>query len=265
MEGACCLMDPVFGDPFEEGIVVSCPWREVFPARLPAVDTLIVSHRHPDHFDIPSLAQVNRDCDAICPADPLIVYALKALGFERVHPVYPMGPILSQDFELYPTRSEIRSIPEFGMVFKDRAGVFWNQVDTSLSPETIAAIRARFGTLDLLFAMYASQNFDFFETRSTEFPFETHRENLDNVLRIHPRVAVPSSAGFRFCEPHEWLNAFLFPISRERFVADLEQLEPGIHTCLLNPGDIVEVSNGKAKVHSGASEAARTIEQDPPA
>jgi len=107
MEGACCLMDPVFGDPFEEGIVVSCPRREVFPARLPAVDTLIVSHRHPDHFDIPSLAQVNRDCDAICPADPLIVYALKALGFERVHPVYPMGPILSQDFELYPTRSEI--------------------------------------------------------------------------------------------------------------------------------------------------------------
>jgi L-ascorbate metabolism protein UlaG (beta-lactamase superfamily) len=30
MNGATCLMDPVFFDPFEEGAVVSCPERVVY-------------------------------------------------------------------------------------------------------------------------------------------------------------------------------------------------------------------------------------------
>jgi Predicted Zn-dependent hydrolases of the beta-lactamase fold len=74
MRGATWLMDPVFNDPFEEGAVVSCPKRKVYLDRMPKPHILIISHRHPDHFDIPSLAQVLRDCDAICPADLLIVY-----------------------------------------------------------------------------------------------------------------------------------------------------------------------------------------------
>lgn len=84
MNGATCLMDPVFADPFEDGAVVTCPKRKVYPDRLPHVDLLIISHRHPDHFDISSLALLLRDCTAICPADPLIVYALKKLGFRDI-------------------------------------------------------------------------------------------------------------------------------------------------------------------------------------
>jgi len=87
MAGGACLMDPVFFDPFEEGAVVSGPARVVHPERIPAIDILIVSHRHPDHFDIASLDCLPRDCDAICPADPLIVYGLRRLGFMRIHPV----------------------------------------------------------------------------------------------------------------------------------------------------------------------------------
>ena len=85
MAGAACLMDPVFFDPFEEGAVVSCPARVVHPERIPAIDILIVSHRHPDHFDNASLDCSPRYCDSICPADPLIVYGLRRLGFARIH------------------------------------------------------------------------------------------------------------------------------------------------------------------------------------
>jgi hypothetical protein len=80
--------DPVFGDPLEEGAVVSCPKRTVHLEHLPPIDILIVSHRN-----IPSLARVPRACDAICRPDALIVHALTRLGFERVHPVYPMACI----------------------------------------------------------------------------------------------------------------------------------------------------------------------------
>lgn len=263
LDGATCLMDPVFDDPFEEGTVVSCPRRAVDVDALCEVDILVVSHRHPDHFDLSSLARVARDVDAICPPDPLIVHALRELGFSNVHPVVPMAPILGLDFELFPTRSELTSIPEMGMVFRDRTGTFWNQVDTILSDETVDAVHHRFGTIDVLFAMYASQNFEFFESRATGFPIETHRRNLETALRIDPTVVVPASAGFRFGGDHEWLNAFLFPISRERFIADLRGLEPRVDVRLVDPGDVLEVTaDGEVLHHAGASPVAHTEARD---
>lgn len=259
LDGATCLMDPVLADPFEEGTVVSCPGRAVDVDKLPEVDILVISHRHPDHFDVASLDLVARDVDAICPPDPLIVHALRELRFENVHPVVAMAPILGPGFELFPTRSELTSVPEMGMVFRDRSGTFWNQVDTLLSDETIDVVRDRFGTIDILFAMYASQNFEFFESRATGFPLETHKRNLETALRVDPAVVVPASAGFRFCDNHEWLNAFLFPISRERFVADLGRLAPQVDARLIDPGDVLEVTaGGEISLHAGASPVART-------
>jgi UDP-MurNAc hydroxylase len=263
LDGATCLMDPVLGDPFEEGTVASCPRRSVDIDLLPAIDILVISHRHPDHFDVASLDRVARDVDAICPPDPLIVYALRELGFSQVHPVKPMAPIVGLDFELFPTRSELASIPEMGMVFRDRTGTFWNQVDTLLADETIDAVRDRFATIDLLFAMYASQNFEFFESRATEFPFETHRRNLETVMRIDPTVVAPASGGFCFVGEHDWLNAFLFPISRERFIADLRRLAPGVDARLVDPGDVLELSvNEDVMLQEGASPIAHTDARD---
>lgn len=259
--GATCLMDPVFSDPFEEGAVVSCPKRSVWPERLPPIDILIVSHRHPDHFDIASLAQVPRDCQVICPADPLIVHALRRLGFASVTPVHPMGEIRAADFELYPTASEATGVREFGMVFHDASGTLWNQVDSFLAPETIEAVRQRYGCVDLLFAMYASQNFDFFDSLTASFPHETHRANLQSVLRIAPGRVVPGSAGFRFCGDHAWLNPHLFPISRERFLEDLNRLHPELPTSIVNPGDVLELAGGSVH-HRPAASPVAAMEQD---
>jgi len=262
MEGGTCLMDPVFFDPFEEGAVVSCPKRRVFPDRLPPVDLIVISHRHPDHFDLRSLARLPRSADAIVPADPQIVYALRRLGFARIHPVHPMAPILSDAFELYPTQSALSSIQEFGMVFKDPSGTLWNQVDSILTADVIDRVAERFGGIDLLLAMYASQNFAYFESRSTEFPYQTHRDNLENALRIAPRWIVPGSAGFRFCGDHAWVNSFLFPISRERFLGDLRRLGYRGNTPIMDPGDVVEINGAEITHHPQASDAAVTIEDD---
>lgn len=261
MADAICLMDPVLFDPFEEGAVTSCPKRSIFPDRLPRVDTLIISHRHPDHFDLRSLALVPRDADVIVPGDPLIAYALNALGFRRIHPVAPMAPILSERFELFPTRSEITTVREFGMVFKDSSGMFWNQVDSELSPATINAVRQRFARPDLLFAMYASQNFDYFDRRSIEFPYETHRQNLANVLRIDPHTVAPGAAGFRFCGAHAWLNPFLFPISRRHFAEDLERLGFRGAIAIMNPGDVFDIASGRV-VHGPGASAIAVMDED---
>lgn len=262
LAGATVLMDPVLGDPFEDGAVTSCPRRLVHPQQLPPVDILVVSHRHPDHFDIPSLARVPRDCVAVCPADPLVVHALEQLGFAEVHPVHPMGEISTPDFELYPTRSEVESVREFGMVFADGTGTFWNQVDSFLSPATVDAVRERFGHVDLLFAKYASQNFEFFDEQQATFPYEEHRDNLETALRIDAGTVVPGAAGFRFAEPHDWLNPFLFPVSRERYAADLDRVGHDDHVVFADPGDVLEVGEGRAEHRPAASGAAETLADD---
>ncbi len=72
-EGTRCLMDPVFGDPFEEGAVTTCPRREVDASKMPRPDVVILSHAHLDHFDIPTLATLPRDVDLLCAKDKVIL------------------------------------------------------------------------------------------------------------------------------------------------------------------------------------------------
>jgi hypothetical protein len=73
---------------------------------------------------------------------------------------------------------------------------------------------------------------------------------------------VPGSAGFKFAGDHAWLNSYLFPVSAERFAADLARLDPGIHTVLLRPGDVAEVEQGEVEVRPGASPFCRLIRDD---
>lgn len=262
MAGVRCLMDPVLSDPFEEGTVVSCPRRVIDVRALPPIDVLIISHGHLDHFDIPSLAQLPRSCHVICPKDHAIAYVMKSLGFTQVHETAPMTKMEFKGYELMTTHSSVSNVVELGMVFKDRTGTFWNQVDTVLMPETIKVVRGLYGRPDLFFAMHASQNFGFFESRGTGFPHAMHALNLKTTLAVQPRMVVPGAAGFRFCGPVEWCNAFLFPMSRERFVADLARLDPGIRACIANPGDVFEVDAGKVKHRPGASKVATMVEDD---
>ncbi len=257
------LMDPVLRDPFEAGMVTSCPRREIDVEGLLPLDVVVVSHRHADHFDLASLHLLPRACQVVCADDALLVHALRALGFTHVTPMAPGGPLRAEHAELWPTRSENQAVRECGLVVRDASGVFWNQVDTELSHETIEGVRRGCGRVDLLFAMYASQDFAFFDSLHSRFPAETHRRNLDAVLAIEPGLAVPASAGFRFTDEHAWLNRFLFPISRERFVEDLARLAPTLGTAVLDPGDAVLLEAGsEARVERACCSFARTLDAD---
>jgi hypothetical protein len=262
MDGVRCLMDPVLSDPFEEGTVVSCPRREIHVDALPPIDVVIVSHGHLDHFDIPSLARLPRTCRIVCPKDRAIAYVARELGFSEVNEIAPMTKIELGRYDLMTTHSNVSNVVEFGVVFHDRSGTFWNQVDTVLLPETIRTVRGIFGSIDLFFAMHASQNFGFFESRGTGFPHAMHQLNLKTTLAVRPKVAVPGAAGFRFYGPVAWCNAFLFPMSREQFGADLGRLDPEIRTILANPGDVLTLQGGDVKHAPGASPVATMVEDD---
>lgn len=198
----------------------------------------------------------------LCPKDQILLYALGALGFSRVQATDPMTHLVLSGYELMTTHSNVSNLVEFGVLFKDRSGAFWNQVDTVLTLQTIQATKQKCPRIDLLFAMHASQNFDFFESRGVGFPHKMHEMNLTTAMAIAPRVAVPGAAGFRFCGAIEWCNAFLFPMSRERFVADLQRLAPQIETRIANPGDVFEIEPDAVRCQPGASKVVTMLEDD---
>jgi len=262
VDGGRILMDPVFQDPFEEGAVVSCPKRTIDPSALGPIDVIVLSHAHLDHFDIPTLARLPRSARVVCPKDQAIVYVLAQLGFKKVHPQDPMALIPFGSYQLLTTRSHVTNVVEFGAIFKDKSGAFWNQVDTVLMPETIAPTLELVKKIDLHFSMYASQSFDFFEGRTSGFPHAMHAMNLANAVAIGANTLVPGSAGFRFAGPFAWCNSFLFPISRERFLADLARVAPSIRGVVANPGDVFEIEGGKVTHRAAASRVATTAADD---
>jgi len=261
LDGATILMDPVFQDPFEDGAVEACPSRQVFVDKLPKPDKIIISHSHLDHFDVPSLAQLPRDCEVLCPQDPTIPHVLHELGFEKVTSLEPGTSVPVGNGELLTTFSNIDVI-EFGVVFKDGSGTFWNEVDTVVTPSTIEFVKMQMGPIDLLFSVFACQNLTFFGSMRAGYPLDISRKNLANVRQIAPKLCVPGSAGFRFTGELAWTNPFVFPISRRHFLSDLARVAPDVPTAIANPGDMFEIAGHAVKHSPGASPVARMIEDD---
>ena len=142
------LCDPVLADPFEQGTVTACPSRIISPEKLPSFDVLYLSHRHMDHFDIPTLTALDKSKPVLIPDDTLSIAALKRLGFVNIQPMKPFVPFsISKGactLTLYPTPSVSEDFLEYGLLVvedhKEGRSVLFNQVDTPLSDACIQKI-----------------------------------------------------------------------------------------------------------------------------
>lgn len=241
--GATILTDPVLSDPFEEGTVTACPAREVFADRLPALDALYISHRHLDHFHLPTLAALPKALPVFCPDDPLLQRELRELGYTDLRELTPFSRHTLRGATLMAVPGVSETFREYGLVVSDESGVLLNQVDTPLTGATIDRMRAEIGRpVDVHIAMFACQDFTFFEGKKRDLA-ELHATNLSAALRIGARKVVPGAAGFRFVDALDWLNPHLFPISHARFLRDLDRLSGGAGRGMLAlPGDVIEVS-----------------------
>ena len=257
----CFLTDPVLFDPFEEGTVTSCPRRVVRLEQLPALQGIIVSHRHLDHFDLPSLAVLDRRVPVFCPDDPFLLYGLQRLGFRDICRLAPFVAQRIGGLRLLPTPSLNRDVLEYGLVVQDETGAIFNQVDTFLAAETLQLLRREVGQLDVHLAMYASQHFDLFESKRANTA-ALHGINLHTASRLAAGCVVPAAAGFRFADDLAWLNQHVFPISQARFVQDLHHVSPTLRIVEVNPGDELVVAPGQVDVHRQAVDYVTMLEAD---
>ncbi len=261
VDRANILVDPVLGDELGEGLLVPCPARTLDLARLPRIDLVTLTSIHHDHVDFASLARLPRDCRIVCPRSPTLEYALGRLGFTRVLAVAPNTRVKIGRSEILTTLS-VRSPTELGIVIKDPSGIFWHQGDSVPSPENIDHLRRTVGNIDLLFAAYAVQSFAYYGSQRARYPTQYLHGAATCAERIAPRLVVPASAGFRYRAPMDWVNSFVFPISRERYLDELARVAPGLKRDIGNPGDVFEIRAGAVLRKPGASPIVTSMTDD---
>jgi len=258
------LMDPVLWDPHQEGLLDMCPKRQVLHDRLPEFDCLIISHRHLDHFDVRTLARLPKSARVLIPQDELIESCLRDLGYTRVHPLKDFSQARFGSTRILTTASE-NPVPEFGVVFSDESGVFWNQVDTELSRGTINFVRSRYGRVDFLLAAWQPMiELSYQLNQSLSFPYQEYGKLLDAVSLIQPRAVAPGANGFEYLGGSSWLNRVVFPVTREQFCRDVKLVYPevGDNVFTLDPGDILSFDGGGFRRIAGGSDFVRCLSDD---
>jgi UDP-MurNAc hydroxylase len=154
------------------------------------------------------------------------------------------------------TRSENR-VPEYGVIFADASGVFWNQVDTEVSLNTIRLIQNRYDRIDFLLALWQPMlEMNYQMNMSLAFPYSMYGKILKILSLIQPRAVAPGSNGFKCIGGSAWMNQILFPVTRERFCQDVKAVCPNIgnNVFTLDPGDVLTIDNGEFKQLQGKCE-----------
>jgi UDP-MurNAc hydroxylase len=258
------LMDPVLFDPHTEGIEDVCPKREVVLQNIPEFDILVISHKHLDHFDIRSLAVLPKNVDVLIPKDKLIESCLRKLGYSQIYPLTDFKEVKIGSTRLITTRSENR-VPEFGILFIDPSGVFWNQVDSVVGLKTISKVKSLCSQVDFLLAHWQPMlEINYQTNQSIEFPYAMYSSVLQKISLIKPKALAPGANGFKFIGASDWLNQITFPVTREQFCQDVKQVYPEINERVfaLDPGDTINIDRGDLHYQKDSSCFVKTIDDD---
>lgn len=240
------LFDPLLFGVHHEGLYDIYPPRRLDLAALPPIDAVVLSHAHRDHFDPESVARLHQATPILAADDPLLLGCLAGLGFTQVQPLANWSPFTAGPLQITPTPAADGAI-EHGFVLQEQGRTVWHLVDTFPSASTIAEVKRRFGPIDVLIAPWQPlQDSTFPSGVPVHFPHDMYRTIVGNVLQIAPRALIPGACGFRAIGPAAWTNHLIFPVTRQRFVADILAAAPelGEHILEMEPGDALVLAPG---------------------
>ena len=257
--GLRLLFDPLLGPAHHGGVFEVVPRRTLVAEAL-RPDFILVSHRHPDHFDVPSLRRLlalDPEVVVVTP-DPLVAWACEQLGARSVRLVGPGHRVALDGVALVTTPS--LAPDEWGAMVATADGVVWNQVDTVLTDAThvrrVVATCLNALASDRLASSDATT--DYLQTnhlqtddaagrltlalvrwqpllevaaqlgRRTGFPYREYAALLDAVVATGARAVVPSAAGEAHTRPWTTMNQRVYPVGEHRFLRDLAAAAPGI-------------------------------------
>lgn len=254
------VCDPLLAPTHHGGVFEVVPRRTVAAEALRA-DFVLVSHCHPDHFDVPSLhrlARLDPDSVVVTP-DELVAWAARELGFREVRLVAP-GQLVELDGVRLVTTPSIAK-DEWGVMMATEAGVAWNQVDTvpadadalrTMLESSLAALGATGIDLGLLrwqpLLEIAAQI-----GQRTSFPYRDYSAILEQAAAVDARAVVASSCSGSHIGAYSWLDRYVFPIGEDRFARDLQRRAPSTVVLPARIGTCYRVGPGAVAVRPGAS------------
>jgi len=259
--GTRILMDPWLTDPTYHGTWWHYPPLAFGVRDLPRPDYLYVSHEHPDHFDPPTLQQIDKDVHVVI-ADfkrKRFRDRLASIGFRKITEI-PFG----KEFRCNGSGLTLRLIPpdrpwdDSAILVKDGRTTVLNVNDCHLDDATLQRLGAE-QTIDLAFLTFtgASQYPGCFE-----FPLgskiqrwreskESHVEEFVNWARLlRAKRAVPAAGNFALLAPDQlFMNTADYMNTPQDAVDRLRQEAPEIEGLQMNPGDVWTADGTLTRLH----------------
>jgi hypothetical protein len=232
------LFDPLLESSHHGGVFVPAPARRVHLEAL-RPDFIVVSHRHPDHFDVASLARLaaaDRETVVIT-ADPLVQSTAQALGFAQVARVDPWHRIELDGVTLLTTPSR-GPVAEWGVLAHSDDGTIYNQVDTVLRDvdDVRNMLRTAAAALELpsladgpdlaLVRWQPQLEIEASLAGAIGFPFDAYGELLAQTAALSAGALVPAASGERHAAAYQAMNQLVYPVPLERWLRDVRRVCP---------------------------------------
>ncbi len=268
------LFDPQLDETHHGGLFEINPAREIDAEALRA-DFIIVSHRHPDHFNLATLKRLAEldDESVVVTSDALIERVAKRLGFRTVARVDALHRIELSDGMLFTTPS-YGAETEWGVMVAADDAVAWNQIDTVLRDtadvtRTLDQAATAFsrdavrGGIDLGVVQWQPLlEINHTLARNIGFPLDEYASLLDKIDALNARAVVPASAGARHVGPYAWLNNTVYPVPERRLLRDLAIRCPQVNAFPSGIGDTYRVTGDTVSHEQAGARALVNITGD---
>src|ERR1051326_2478621 len=229
-KSSCFLVDPLLCEEFGQAHALQ---YRVYPPRIfnfehfPKLDGVVLTHEHDDHFDIPSLAQLERTIPIFLSArsSTAVQQILREMGF-AVHPLVPGKNVRFGDLEFTPfcgSHTSVNNGDEWDTLpFFVRdvggSGNFFSMVDITLTEQHVKWARAKDSKPVVLGwtnnTMDWSHMSDFVDKRkdaTNDFfvKMGVDRKVINGTWET-PAATLVCAGGFTFYGGRTWLNHRVF-------------------------------------------------------
>ncbi|MEZ4384901.1 MAG: MBL fold metallo-hydrolase [Nannocystaceae bacterium] len=263
--GAALLVDPLLTASFGHGGLVGelYPPRALDLAAFPAIDAVVISHEHDDHFDVPSLLRLDRRIPIYFPVRGSLAgrELLRALGFT----VRPLAPAAEHAIGGLRLRTFVADHREAALgdewevapfVVRDVDGdSFASSVDVPPPPAMLAALselapRPGIWCYANNFSSAAHQRLG----ATSAAPASDAVSLVSAFLRRYaaverlwgaPAVAAIVGAGWSFAGARAWLNHAVFPLDNDVLADSLRAAAPRTRAVAARPGATIALAGGE--------------------
>jgi len=247
--GTRILMDPWLTDPTYYGTWWHFPPLELGVRDLPRLDYLYISHEHPDHFDPPTLAQLDKDIHVVIPRfkKRRLYDTLAHLGFRQITELAYEEPFAcgAQGPTVHLIRPD-RPWDDSAILLQHGGTTVMNVNDCHLDEATLGRL-GREHAIDLAFLTFTGASwypgcFDFPLASKIERALYSKRSHLEEFVHwaqlLNTRRVVPAAGNHAFlAEDQLFLNTPLYANTPAEALDALRAGAPQIEGLQMNPGD----------------------------